>query len=257
MTNSSVAANESGARRRRGEHTGVHSSHGHGVHGQGHHTPHNRKELTLLSLGALGVVYGDIGTSPLYAMRECFITTNPHRVDVEGGNLTFEHGLPVVQKFVQTDNILGILSLFVWSLILVVIVKYLVFVLRADNKGEGGTLALAALVAQKQKKEPSRTRLAIPILLALFGTGLLFGEGIITPAISVMSAVEGLKEQSASLGALVVPISAGILIGLFWVQKYGTGKIGSVFGWVMLLWFFSIAIAGLPYIIKYPGVLRA
>jgi KUP system potassium uptake protein len=257
VTNSSVAANESGARRRRGEHTGVHSSHGHGVHGQGHHTPHNRKELTLLSLGALGVVYGDIGTSPLYAMRECFITTNPHRVDVEGGNLTFEHGLPVVQKFVQTDNILGILSLFVWSLILVVIVKYLVFVLRADNKGEGGTLALAALVAQKQKKEPSRTRLAIPILLALFGTGLLFGEGIITPAISVMSAVEGLKEQSASLGALVVPISAGILIGLFWVQKWGTGRIGSVFGWVMLLWFTAIAAAGIPYIVKYPGVLRA
>src|SRR4051812_47546468 len=130
-------------------------------------------------------------------MNECFLAKNKHAVATD---------LP---------NVLGVLSLFVWSLILVVIVKYLVFVLRADNKGEGGTLALAALVAQKQP--PSRTRLAIPILLALFGTGLLFGEGIITPAISVMSAIEGLKEQNSGFGALVVPISAAILIGLFWV----------------------------------------
>src|SRR6185436_11721175 len=116
-------------------------------------------------------------------------------------------------------------------------------------------LALAALVAQKQPK--SRTRLAIPILLALFGTGLLFGEGIITPAISVMGAVEGLKEQSPSFGALIVPISAGILIGLFWVQRYGTGRIGSVFGWVMLVWFIAIAGVAVPYIAQYPHVLKA
>src|ERR1041385_5351175 len=190
-------------------------------------------------------------------MRECFLSTNPHHADVEGGNLLVQNGKLVVQPFIQTENVLGILSLFVWSLILVVIIKYLVFVLRADNKGEGGTLALAALVAQKQKPDAQRTRLAIPILLALFGTGLLFGEGIITPAISVMSAVEGLKEQSSSLSALIVPISAAILIALFWVQRYGTGRIGNVFGWVMLLWFVSIAAAGLPYIWKYPGVLRA
>jgi KUP system potassium uptake protein len=189
-------------------------------------------------------------------MRECFIKTNPHRADVESGYWLMGHGVPRLQTVIETDNILGILSLFVWSLILVVIIKYLVFVLRADNKGEGGTLALAALVAQKQPKT-SRGRLAIPILLALFGTGLLFGEGIITPAISVMSAVEGLKEQSPSLSALIVPISALILVLLFWVQRYGTGRIGSVFGWVMLAWFFSIAAVGVPYIVRYPEVLWA
>jgi KUP system potassium uptake protein len=189
-------------------------------------------------------------------MRECFIKTNPHHADVESGYWLYGHGAPKLVTTIETDNILGILSLFVWSLILVVIIKYLVFVLRADNKGEGGTLALAALVAQKQPKT-SRTRLAIPILLALFGTGLLFGEGIITPAISVMSAVEGLKEQSPSLSALIVPISALILVLLFWVQKYGTGRIGSVFGWVMLAWFFSIAAVGIPYIVRYPDVLLA
>ncbi|NVB84387.1 MAG: potassium transporter Kup [Kofleriaceae bacterium] len=253
MTEPAVKVNESGARRR--DHTGVHSSHhAHAAHGQGHH-PHSRKELAWLSLGALGVVYGDIGTSPLYAMRECFTHQNPHHAAVETGKLVFGPAGPAVQRVIEADNILGILSLFVWSLILVVIVKYLVFVLRADNKGEGGTLALAALVAQKQPA--SRTRLAIPILLALFGTGLLFGEGIITPAISVMSAVEGLKEQNSSFASLVVPISAAILVGLFWVQKYGTGKIGSVFGWIMLLWFLSIAAVGVPYIIKYPEVLKA
>jgi len=223
-------------------------------HGAGHH-PHTRKQLAWLSLGALGVVYGDIGTSPLYALKECFTHENPHHAPIESGQLLFGQGQPIVQRVIETDNVLGLLSLFVWSLILVVIVKYLVFVLRADNKGEGGTLALAALVAQKAKQQ--RTRLAIPILLALFGTGLLFGEGIITPAISVMSAVEGLKEQSPNLDKLVVPISAAILIGLFWVQKYGTGRIGSVFGWVMLLWFFSIAAVGVPYVVSYPEVLAA
>src|SRR6478735_4805702 len=218
VTEPAVKAHNSQQRRRR-EQTGLISTHGHGVHGSGHH-PHSRRELSWLSLGALGVVYGDIGTSPLYAMRECFTKTNPHRVDIESGYWMFGHGAPKLQTVIEADNILGILSLFVWTLILVVILKYLVFVLRADNKGEGGTLALAALVAQKQPAK-SRTRLAIPILLALFGTGLLFGEGIITPAISVMSAVEGIKEQSPSFARLVVPISAGILIGLFWVQRYG------------------------------------
>ena len=204
------------------------------AHGNAPRTP---RELTWLALGALGVVYGDIGTSPLYAMRECFAPTNPHRATID------------------VENVLGVLSLVVWSLVLIVIVKYLVFVLRADNKGEGGTLALAALVAQKT--EGSKTRLAIPILLALFGTGLLFGEGIITPAISVLSAVEGLSEQNPQFTELVVPISAAILIGLFWVQRYGTGRIGSVFGWIMLLWFFAIAAVGVPYIVRYPQVLWA
>jgi KUP system potassium uptake protein len=242
----------SGSGRRRDQ-TGHHAAQHHGAHGEGHH-PHSRKELAWLSLGALGVVYGDIGTSPLYAMRECFTKANPHHVDIEGGILTFtDH--PIVTRIVETDNVLGILSLFVWSLILVVVVKYLVFVLRADNKGEGGTLALAALVAQKVKSKAGK--LAIPILLALFGTGLLFGEGIITPAISVMSAVEGLKEQNSTFGPLIVPISVAILVGLFWLQKYGTGRIGSVFGWIMLLWFASIAATGMPYVVRYPEVLKA
>jgi KUP system potassium uptake protein len=253
---SNTPPNVSARGRRRAEATGSHSQlHAHAAHGQSHH-PHTRQQLTWLSLGALGVVYGDIGTSPLYALKECFTRENPHRADIESGLLSFDGTKPMITRVIEADNVLGLLSLFVWSLILVVVVKYLVFVLRADNKGEGGTLALAALVSRKTPPK-SRLRLGIPIMLALFGTGLLFGEGIITPAISVMSAVEGLKEQSPSLGKLVVPISAGILIGLFYVQRYGTGRIGNVFGWVMLLWFFSIAAVGMPYIVRYPEVLKA
>src|SRR5262249_36056987 len=126
--------------------------------------------------------------------------------------------------------------------------------MRADNKGEGGILALAALVQDKHKK---RGRLAIPILLALFGAGLLYGDGVITPAISVLGAVEGLGEQSSRLGELIVPISAAILIGLFVVQRYGTHRIGSVFGWVMLVWFVAIGAIGVPYIFRHPSVFVA
>jgi len=206
----------------------------------GHH-PASRKELAWLSLGALGVVYGDIGTSPLYAMRECLGLSKerPHAVTPE-----------------NVFNILGVLSLFFWALVLVVCVKYLVFVLRADNKGEGGILALAALVDRKMENKP-RTRLAIPILLGLFGAGLLYGDGAITPAISVLGAVEGISEQNATFAELVVPISAAILIALFWIQRYGTAKIGAVSGWVMLVWFFAIGALGLRYIIIYPEVLKA
>jgi KUP system potassium uptake protein len=201
------------------------------------HAPRTHRELTWLSLGALGVVYGDIGTSPLYALNECFLSTKEHAIKPE------------------LDNVLGVLSLFFWSLVLIVIVKYLVFVLRADNKGEGGILALAALVQQKQPK--SRTRLAIPILLALFGAGLLFGDGVITPAISVLGAVEGLSEQSPHLAELVVPISAAILIALFYVQRYGTARIGAISGWIILVWFIAIAAAGVPYVVRNPVVLQA
>ncbi|MEJ7599383.1 MAG: KUP/HAK/KT family potassium transporter [Kofleriaceae bacterium] len=211
---------------------------GHATHGTAHQATHDRKQLAWISLGALGVVYGDIGTSPLYAMKECFGMANPHRADA---------GDPA--------SILGVVSLVFWSLVIVVCIKYLVFVLRADNKGEGGTLALAALVSQKLKD--NKTRIAFPILLALFGTGLLYGEGLITPAISVLSAVEGLSEQNPNLSYLVIPIAVVILIGLFWVQRYGTGKIGSVFGWVMLVWFIAIGIAGIPAILAQPDVLRA
>jgi KUP system potassium uptake protein len=235
--NDTARTDRSGARSPTGTHAVPARQSQRHVHGA---QKHSRKELTWLSLGALGVVYGDIGTSPLYAMGECLtgdLTAKPHAV------------LP------DPDNVLGVLSLFFWALTLVVVVKYLIFVLRADNKGEGGILALAALV--DQKKKPDRRRLAIPILMALFGAGLLYGDGVITPAISVLGAVEGLSEQNHSLTDLVVPISAAILIALFLVQRHGTHRIGSVFGWVMLVWFAAIGAVGLPYIVRNPGVLQA
>jgi KUP system potassium uptake protein len=246
MNDTARADPTSGARKN--GHTSSH--HAHPGHGAGHHH-HDKKALTWLSLGALGVVYGDIGTSPLYAMKECFqkppgaeplspaeIAANLHRADAT-----------------DPAAVLGIVSLVFWSLMIVVVAKYLIVVLRADNKGEGGTLALAALV--QQKLSGPRTRIAVPILLALFGTGLLYGEGLITPAISVLSAVEGIEEQSPSLGHLVIPIAVAILIGLFWLQRYGTGRIGSVFGWVMLAWFFSIGAAGIAGIVREPSILAA
>jgi KUP system potassium uptake protein len=214
---------------------------GHGHRGTGlhhaHHEPHDRKELAWLSLGALGVVYGDIGTSPLYAMRECLSPSTEH----------------VTVSPLETANVLGVVSLFFWALVLVIVVKYLVFIMRADNKGEGGILALAALVDRRER----RSGLAIPILLALFGAGLLYGDGVITPAVSVLGAIEGLSEQSPKFADWIVPVSVVILIGLFWVQRYGTHRIGSVFGWVMLMWFIAIGAAGVPYIIRHPSVLTA
>lgn len=199
-----------------------------------HLSPASPKERLLLTLGALGVVYGDIGTSPLYAMNEVFLAKHDHAVETT---------LP---------NVLGVLSLFFWTLVLVVIVKYLVFVLRADNKGEGGILALAALVRGHGTK-----RLAIPILLALFGAGLLYGDGVITPAISTLGALEGLGEYSPTLGKLVVPLAAIILVALFSIQRFGTERIGAVAGWIMLLWFVAIGLAGLPHVIAHPVVLKA
>jgi KUP system potassium uptake protein len=206
----------------------------------GHRADHSRgkHELRALSLGALGVVYGDIGTSPLYAMRECLNATGEHAVSGS-----------------DPANVFGVVSLFFWSLALIVCLKYLVLVLRADNKGEGGILALAALVQRHEIL--SKHRLVVPILLAMFGAGLLYGEGLITPAISVLSAVEGLSHQSPRLGDAVIPVSIAILIGLFWVQRYGTGRIGSIFGWVMLAWFISIAAAGVPHILRHPEVFQA
>ena len=192
------------------------------------------RDLAAMSLGALGVVYGDIGTSPLYAINEC---TGPH-------------GVPPTH-----DNILGILSLVFWALVLVICIKYLAFVLRADNKGEGGIMSLAALVVGPEGSK--RARIAVPALMALFGAGLLFGEGMITPAISVLGAMEGLGVATHSLDRLIVPITAAILIVLFLVQRHGTHRIGRVFGWVMLVWFVSIAAAGVPAIVGQPEVLQA
>ena len=202
----------------------------------GHHAPTGSRALALASLGALGVVYGDIGTSPLYAMKECL--AGPHGVEP------------------NATNVLGVLSLMFWALMLVVTLKYLVFVLRADNKGEGGILALAALLEGTDPRV-TRNKLAIPLLLGLFGAGLLFGDGAITPAISVLGAVEGLAEQSPALGELAVPITIVILVGLFLVQRHGTNKIGIAFGPIMLVWFVAIGVIGIRWILVDPSVFRA
>src|SRR3954468_13226119 len=193
------------------------------------------KYLAALSLGALGVVYGDIGTSPLYAIRESF---RP------------EHGVPVTQS-----SVLGILSLVFWSLMIVVTIKYLIFVLRADNRGEGGILALTSLVTPVGATR-SGTRVVL-VLLGLFGTALLYGDGMITPAISVLSAVEGLTVATPMFARFVEPVTIAILVMLFVVQKRGTGGIGRIFGIVMVIWFATLGVLGVHWIIQQPGVFRA
>jgi KUP system potassium uptake protein len=197
------------------------------------------RELALAALGALGVVYGDIGTSPLYAIKEC-LAWDPE------GKLSPHAVIPIL------PNVLGVLSLVFWALVLVICIKYLAFVLRADNHGEGGILALSALLQHRHAR-----RLAVPMLLGVFGTGLLFGDGVITPAISVLGAIEGLSQRSHALTVLVVPITVAILLGLFVVQRHGTGRIGLAFGPVMLIWFIAIGAIGLRWIVVSPVVLRA
>ncbi len=197
--------------------------------------PHSRRYLLTLSLGALGVVYGDIGTSPLYAFRECFAP---------------EHHLPP-----SPANILGVLSLIFWALALIISVEYLWFVMRADNRGEGGIIALMSLV-RARGSAPSLRR-SILISLGLFGAALLYGDGMITPAISVLSAIEGLKVATPVFGPYVVWITIVVLIGLFAVQKYGTAKVGNVFGPVMIVWFSVLAILGVMHILREPAVLQA
>jgi KUP system potassium uptake protein len=193
------------------------------------------RDLARLAVGALGVVYGDIGTSPLYAIRECF---NP------------AYGIPPT-----VANTLGVLSLVFWALVLVVVVKYLTFVMRADNHGDGGILALLALVMPSGNGSPKRRRFAL-ILLGLVGAALLWADGMITPAITVLGAIEGLEVATPVFRPFVVPISLGILVGLFVVQKRGTGRIGAMFGPVMMVWFVSIAILGARWIIREPRVLE-
>ena len=200
-------------------------------HGGGH-TP--KGGLGLLTLGALGVVYGDIGTSPLYAVRESF---GEH------------HDIAATEA-----NVLGLLSLITWSLIIVITIKYLIFVLRADNDGEGGILALTSLATPKGN--PTSRRWAL-ILVGLFGTALLYGDGIITPAISVLSAVEGLEVAQPGISDLVIPIAVLILIGVFSFQSKGTGTVGRLFGPVMLVWFGVLSVLGLTHILDNPSVLEA
>jgi KUP system potassium uptake protein len=195
------------------------------------------RELAALSIGALGVVYGDIGTSPLYAIKECFGPS---------------HGLALTPL-----NVLGILSLVVWSLVFVVVVKYLSLVMRADNHGEGGILALFALIHPKSNDKKSARHMFVLLMMGLFGAALLYGDGIITPAISVLSAVEGLEVATHTFQPYVVPITCAILIGLFFMQKRGTGGIGAIFGPTMLVWFVAIGAIGVPAIVSHPEVLRA
>jgi KUP system potassium uptake protein len=203
------------------------------IEGQPHgHAQAGSDKSLKLAIAALGVVYGDIGTSPLYALRECFIA--PHGVAV------------------TSENVLGILSLFFWALTLVVVVKYLTFVLRADNDGEGGILALLALLKGKERQAP-----AILALFGIFGAALLYGDGMITPAISVLSAVEGLGVATNALEPVIVPVTVVILVGLFLVQKRGTEGVGRVFGPATLVWFVTLVGIGLPWIVRRPEILQA
>jgi len=201
------------------------------------HPPATGRRLGLLTLTALGVVYGDIGTSPLYALRECFKA---------------EYGIAPTH-----DNVVGVLSLILWSLILVVSVKYITFVLRADNRGEGGILSLLALLLQQRRRAGEQGRRFALVALGLFGAALLCGEGIITPAISVLSAVEGLEVGSPALVHLVVPVTLVILFALFMVQRFGTARVGTAFGPIMLVWFVTIGVLGLRSISGTPSVLLA
>ena len=186
-----------------------------------------------LALGALGVVFGDIGTSPLYAFREAF----DHQ------------DLPVVET-----NALGVASIAFWALIIIISIKYLALVMRADNRGEGGILALTALV---MPKSAGSRRTAVLVMLGVFGTALLYGDGLITPAISVLSAVEGFEVASEAFADFVIPVACVILVGLFAVQSRGTEAVGRVFGPVMIVWFLTLGVLGLNQIVQHPGVLAA
>jgi len=191
------------------------------------------KYLAGLALGALGVVYGDIGTSPLYALRECFYG---------------KHAVAATH-----ENVLGVLSLIFWSLILIVSVKYLTFVMRADNKGEGGILALLSLAFPEAKTMKRGALVAIGV----FGASLLYGDGMITPAITVLSAIEGLDVATPMFSHLIVPVTILVLIALFAFQKIGTAKVGRIFGPIMVLWFLSLAVAGIRGVLYAPEVMLA
>jgi KUP system potassium uptake protein len=193
------------------------------------------QSLGLVSLAALGVVYGDIGTSPLYVMKTVFDPT---------------HGLAVSES-----NVIGVISLIFWALMIVVSVKYITLILRADNRGEGGIMALLSLASSSVADRP-RLR-SILFLIGAFGAALFYGDGVITPAISVLSAVEGLEVATPLLQPYVLPITLAVLIVLFLVQQRGTGGIGAVFGPVMLLWFATLGIAGVTNIAASPSILGA
>ncbi|MBS2015093.1 MAG: potassium transporter Kup [Deltaproteobacteria bacterium] len=196
---------------------------------------HESTKRAALVLGAIGVVFGDIGTSPLYALKECFSPENPHHVAATPG------------------NVLGVLSLVFWAMMMVIVVKYTTFIMRADNEGQGGILALLALIPQKAGAAGP----GFLLMLALFGTALLYGDGVITPAISVLSAMEGLEIATTKLKPVVLPATILVLLALFVVQKRGTGGIGKVFGPTTLLWFAMIAVLGGRELVQHPQVLFA
>jgi KUP system potassium uptake protein len=194
-----------------------------------------QQKLPALLLGAIGVVYGDIGTSPLYALKETF---------------SGHHPLPVIEA-----NILGVLSVMFWTIMLLVSLKYVIVIMRADNRGEGGSLALLALVSEMTAKRP-KTKWFITIL-GVFAAALFYGDSMITPAISVLSAVEGLDVISPQFKDLILPITLGVLTGLFFIQKHGTGLVGLAFGPIMIFWFLCLAAFGLLSIFQSPQVLWA
>ncbi|WP_420365545.1 potassium transporter Kup [Curtobacterium sp. L3-7] len=200
--------------------------------GAGHGGP---KGVTALALAALGVVFGDIGTSPLYALRTVFT--------IDGG---------IVKPI--PEDVYGVISMMFWSITIIVSIKYVLVLMRADNNGEGGVMALAALARRLYAKR--RGGSTIFLIVGIVGVSLFYGDSVITPAVSVLSAVEGLGTAAPAVGHLIVPIAAVILVILFFVQRFGTGKVGSLFGPVMLLWFVVIAVAGLPMIFQHPGVLQ-
>jgi KUP system potassium uptake protein len=193
-----------------------------------------KSSLTALTLGAIGVVYGDIGTSVLYALKEVF----------GSGHVPF-----------TVDNVYGILSIFFWTLTIIVSLKYVVLVLRADNHGEGGLVAMLALASQSVKDQPRVRR--VLLIVGIFGTCLFYGDGVITPAISVLSAVEGLEVISPNFKKYVIPITLVILFFLFVVQKRGTGGIGKFFGPITVVWFLCIAVLGVTHIVDHPAILWA
>jgi KUP system potassium uptake protein len=194
----------------------------------------SKSSLAALTLGAIGVVYGDIGTSVLYAMKEVF----------GSGHVPFTR-----------DNVFGILSIFFWTLTVIVSIKYVVLVLRADNHGEGGLVAMLALASQSVKDKPNLRR--VLLLVGVFGTCLFYGDGVITPAISVLSAVEGLEVISPTFKRFVIPLTLIILFCLFAVQKRGTAGIGKFFGPITVVWFAVIALLGVVHILDNPSILWA
>ena len=198
-------------------------------------TPVHKSGVHALALAALGVIFGDIGTSPLYTMKEVFASHHP---------------VPVTP-----ENVLGVLSLILWSLIMVITVKYVTFVMRADNRGEGGIMALIALATQQAGDDKSKLRFIT--MAGIIGACMFFADGMITPAISVLSAVEGLEVAAPQLHSWIIPITLTVLFILFSVQRHGTATVGKMFGPIMLLWFGTLAVLGVINILHDPSVLRA